>query len=196
MSRDFFNSRAVTWDEKVAEKDVSRLKAMLARLDIKPGAAVLDVGTGTGVFVPFLLKKIGREGSLVCLDFSDKMLEIARAKGFTGNIQYRCADIENSRLADNSFDAVVCYSVFPHFRDKPKALREISRLLKKDGRLFICHTSSRQAINDIHRSIPEVCSHIFPENQDTRRMLSEAGFEDITISDGEEDYLVSARKSG
>jgi ubiquinone/menaquinone biosynthesis C-methylase UbiE len=196
LSQDFFNSRAATWDEKVAEKDVSRLKAMVARLDIEPGATVLDVGTGTGVFVPYLLKKIGREGNLVCLDFSEKMLSIARGKGFTGNIQYLCADIENNRLPDGSFDAVVCYSVFPHFEDKPKALREIYRLLKKGGRLFICHTSSRQAINDIHRNTPEVCNHIFPENPETRRMLAEAGFEDIVIGDGEENYLASARKQG
>jgi ubiquinone/menaquinone biosynthesis C-methylase UbiE len=196
LSRDFFNSRAATWDEEVAEKDAARLQAMLARLDIKPGTAVLDVGTGTGVFVPFLMKKIGREGSLVCLDFSEKMLDIARAKGFNGNIRYLCADIENSRLADNSFDAVVCYSVFPHFEDKPKVLREINRLLREDGKLFICHTSSRQAINDVHRSIPEVRGHLFPENRETRRMLAEAGFTDITINDREEDYLVSARKPG
>ncbi len=195
MSKDFFNSRAATWDEKVAEKDVSKLKAMLARLDIKPGATVLDVGTGTGVFVPLLLTKIGREGNLVCLDFAEEMLKITQAKGFKRNISYLCADIENSQLADKSFDAIVCYSVFPHFRDKPRALREINRLLKKEGKIFICNTSSRQAINEIHRSVPEVCNHPFPENEDTRRMLSEAGFEDIRISDGKEDYLVSARKS-
>ena len=195
MSKDFFNSRATTWVEKVAEKDVSKLEAMLSRLDIEAGASVLDVGTGTGVFVPLLLKKIGREGKLVCLDFAEEMLKITRAKGFKGNISYLCADIENSHLADKSFDAVVCYSVFPHFRDKPKVLREINRLLKKEGQLFICHTSSRQAINEIHRSLPEVCDHLFPENEETHRMLSEAGFEDIRISDGEDDYLVSARKS-
>jgi ubiquinone/menaquinone biosynthesis C-methylase UbiE len=196
LSKDFFNSRAATWDENAAEKNPYRLRAMLARLDIKTGASVLDVGTGTGVFVPFLLEKIGCGGSLVCLDFSEKMLNIARGKGFTGNIRFLCAGIENSRLADNSFDAVVCYSVFPHFEDKPKALLEINRLLRKDGKLFICHTSSRQAINDIHRCIPEVCGHLFPENLETRRMLAEAGFTDITINDREEDYLVSARKPG
>ncbi len=187
MSRDFFNSRAATWDENVAEKDASRLEAMAARLDIS---------TGTGVFVPFLLKKLGRDGNLVCLDFSEEMLKIARSKGFEGNIRYLCVDIENNQLADESFDAVVCYSVFPHFTDKPKALREINRLLKKDGSLFICHTSNRQAINEIHRSTPEVCDHIFPENDDTRRMLLEAGFKGVNISDGTDDYLVSARKCG
>ena len=195
MSKDFFNSRAATWDEKVAEKDLSRLKAMLARLDIKSGATVLDVGTGTGVFVPLLLKKIGREGNLVCLDFAEEMLKIAQTKDFKGNISYLCADIENSRLDDNTFDAVVCYSVFPHFRDKPKALKEINRLLKKDGQLFICHSSSRQVINEIHRSLPEICDHLFPENEDMDRMLSEAGFTDIDISETTESYLACARKS-
>lgn len=196
MSKDFFNSRAATWDEKVAEKDVHKLNDMAARLDISPGDSVLDVGTGTGVFVPFLLRKIGREGNLTCLDYSEEMLKIARAKGFKGNIRYLCAEIENNRLNGESFDAVVCYSVFPHFANKPKALKEINRLLKKGGRLYICHTSSRQAINDIHRSTPEVCDHVFPENEETRRMLLEAGFDNVIISEGKADYLASARKSG
>ena len=196
MSKDFFNSRAATWDEKVAEKDVHKLNDMAARLDISPGDSVLDVGTGTWVFVPFLLRKIGREGNLTCLDYSEEMLKIARAKGFKGNIRYLCAEIENNRLNGESFDAVVCYSVFPHFANKPKALKEINRLLKKGGRLYICHTSSRQAINDIHRSTPEVCDHVFPENEETRRMLLEAGFDNVIISEGKADYLASARKSG
>jgi len=155
---------------------------------------VLDVGTGTGVFVPFLLKKIGREGNLVCIDFAENMLKEARLKGFSGNIKYLCADIKDSGLPDETFDAVVCYSVFPHLQDKPKAMGEINRVLRKKGRLFICHTSSRRAINEIHRSLPEVHEHLFPENDETRRLLSEAGFEEISISDGEDSYLVSARK--
>lgn len=194
MSKDFFNARATTWDEKVAERDVSRLEAMLDRIEISPGDTVLDVGTGTGVFVPFLLKKIGSEGRLVCLDFAEGMLDIAREKKFSGNIEYLCADIENSGLPDEAFNVVVCYSVFPHFQDKPRALREINRVLQPGGRIFIAHTSSRQAINDIHRSLPEVCTHVFPDNDDMRHLLSEAGFEDINISEGQEHYFVSARK--
>ena len=196
MSEEFFNTRAATWDEKVAERDVSRLEAMLARIEISPGDTVLDVGTGTGVFVPFLLKKIGSKGRLVCLDFAEGMLDIAREKKFNGNINFLCADIKNSGLPDEAFNAVVCYSVFPHFDDKPEALSEIIRVLQPGGRIFIAHTSSRQMINDIHRSLPEVCGHIFPENNDMQRLLSEAGFTDIHISEGQEHYFVSARKPG
>ncbi len=196
MSKDFFNTRAATWDIRVAEKDISRLQGMSDRIDISPGDAVLDVGTGTGVFVPFLLEKIGSEGRLVCLDFAENMLDIARNKNFTGNITYLCTDIENSGLPDESFNAVVCYSVFPHFQDKPGALGEINRVLKKKGLLFIGHTSGRQAINDIHRTLPEVSDHLFPENDEMRRLLAEAGFRDIHISDGLTHYFVTARRRG
>jgi demethylmenaquinone methyltransferase/2-methoxy-6-polyprenyl-1,4-benzoquinol methylase len=154
------------------------------------------VGTGTGILVPFLLEKIGSDGRLVCLDYAEKMLGIAQYKQFKGNISFICADIENSGLPGDSFDAVVCYSSFPHFRDKPRALGEIYRVLKQDCRLFICHTSSRPAINKIHRSLPEVRDHVFPENSVTRRMLATAGFEDISISDGRDSYFISASKPG
>jgi ubiquinone/menaquinone biosynthesis C-methylase UbiE len=194
MSQEFFNARATTWDEKVAEKDLSKLETMLARIDIKSGDTVLDVGTGTGVFVPFLLRKIGQAGRLICLDYAEAMLDIAREKDFKGNVSFLCADIENSGLPDEAFNAVVCYSVFPHFEDKPKALSEICRVLQPGGRLFIAHTSSRQAINDIHRSLPEVCGHVFPENEEMKRLLDEAGFVDIHISESHEHYFVSARK--
>jgi ubiquinone/menaquinone biosynthesis C-methylase UbiE len=194
MSKDFFNAKAATWDEKAAEKDISRLEAMAARLEIKPGAAVLDVGSGTGVFVPYILEKIGNKGSLVCLDFAEEMLKIAQSKGYEGNITYVCADILNTRLPDKSFDAVVCYSVFPHFKDKPRALKEIFRLLKPVGRVFICHTSSREYINNVHRNIPEVCDHILPGSADIRRMLADAGFTGIAIAEGENDYLAQACK--
>jgi ubiquinone/menaquinone biosynthesis C-methylase UbiE len=194
MSKDFFNARAAIWDEQVTEKDAGKLKDMIARLDIKAGSTVLDVGTGTGVFVPFLLKKIGPEGKLVCLDYAGEMLKICQTKGFQGNITYINADIMENRLADESFDGVVCYSVFPHFEDKTGALREIYRLLKNGGRLFICHTSGREAINEVHRSLPEVHDHLIPENNAMYSLLSGAGFKDIRIEDGKEDYLAGAVK--
>ncbi len=194
MSKEFFNSRAPVWDEKIAEKNTHKLQAMADRLKITPGSTVLDVGTGTGVFVPFLLQKIGPDGKLLCLDFAEEMLKISMSKGFKGNISYLCADIENSMLGDKSFDVVVCYSVFPHFQNKPKILSEINRLLKQEGHLFICHTSSRQAINEIHKNQPEVCDHLFPQNEETRRMLSDSGFIDIEVEDGKDDYLITARK--
>ena len=195
MLRAFFNQRAATWDETVAEKDMGKLAGMAQRLEIEPGSTVLDVGTGTGAFLPVLLDRIGRGGRLVALDIAEEMLRIARAKGFGDNVDYLQADVTASPLANQVFDTVVCYSTFPHFQDKPRALDQANRVLKQGGRLFICHTSGRNAINQIHRQIPTVANDLIPDEREMREMLSAAGFTGIEVSDEGDSYLASAAKS-
>jgi len=194
MIRAYFNQKAAIWDETVAESDTTKLERMAQRLNIKPGSTILDIGTGTGVFLPFLLNKVGKHGQIVSLDFAEEMLRKARAKGFNGNIYYLNADVTDIPLAEESFDIVVCYSSFPHFQDKPKALAEIKRVTKNGGELFICHTSSRAIINQIHRQIPAVANDIIPDEGEMRIMLSMAGFTDIRIDENSESYLARARK--
>jgi ubiquinone/menaquinone biosynthesis C-methylase UbiE len=192
--RAYFNQRAAIWDETASERDMTKLERMARRLNINPGSIILDVGTGTGVFIPFLLKKIGRNGHIVALDIAEKMLEKAKAKGFNGNIDYLCADATDIPLDNEIFDSIVCYSTFPHFRDKPRALAEMKRVIKSGGKLLICHTSNRTTINEIHRQIPEVEDDTIPDEGEMQIMLSKAGFTDIKIDDNSESYLCSARK--
>ena len=194
MTKAYFNSKAHIWDKVIAEKNRGKLKAIANWLDIKPGSTVLDAGTGTGVFVPFLLQKISATGRLICLDFAEEMLDKAKSKGFTGNLEYICADIGQTQLNSGICDAAVCYSSFPHFQDKPKAFKEINRILKPNGKLFICHSSSRDTINEIHRQMPEVCNDLIPSEMDIRQMLAETGFVDIEIVNTDDRFLVTARK--
>jgi len=196
VTRAYFNQKAATWDETASERDITKLERMSQRLNIEPGSIILDVGTGTGVFIPFLLKKIGGNGHIVALDIAEKMLERAKAKGFNGNIDYLCADVIDIPLDNETFDSIVCYSTFPHFRDKPIALAEMKRVIKSGGKLLICHTSSRTTINEIHRQIPEVENDIIPDEGEMQIMLSKAGFTDIKIDDNSESYFCSARKPG
>ena len=194
MSRAYFNEKAAIWDETVAEKDATKLERMAESLDIKPGSVVLDVGTGTGVFVPYLLRRIGKHGRLVTLDCAEEMLKKAQAKGFNGSIEYLHADVTNMPLGEEIFDVVVCYSSFPHFQDKPSSLSEVNRVLKKGGKLFICHTSSLAIINDIHRQIPAVQNDIIPDAGEMQTMLAAAGFAEVNICDNSGGYLASASK--
>ena len=194
MIKAYFNQSAAIWDETISEKDTTKLRRMAKRLNINPSSTVLDVGTGTGVFIPFLLSEVGENGQIVALDFAEEMLRKAQAKGFNGNIDYLCADVMNIPVADVVFDAIVCYSSFPHFQDKPRALAEMNRVIKSGGRLLICHTTSRDTINEIHRQIPAVQNDIIPDEDGMQILLSIAGFTDIKIGDDSESYLCSARK--
>ena len=194
MIKEYFNDRAAIWDEEVSEKDGTRLERMVSRLDIRLGSAVLDVGTGTGVFLPFLLGQVGNKGQVVAIDIAEEMLKIARTKYINGDVCFLCADVGDIPRDDETFDYVVCYSSFPHFQDKPGALAEIFRVTKSGGRLFICHTSGRDCINDIHRQLPVVKNDILPGAYGMQALLAGAGFIDIKIEDDEDSYLAGAGK--
>ncbi len=194
MLRAYFNERAAIWDEVVTERDTAKLERMATRLNIRPGSIVLDVGTGTGVFLPYLFSSIGKNGRIVALDIAEQMLKKARAKDFDGNIDYLQADIAKIPLRGENFDSVVCYSSFPHFKDKLKAVTEMNRVLKSGGRLWICHTSSRAEINEIHRQTPAVRNDILPDGAGMRLLLEAAGFTGIKVEDNRDSYLASAEK--
>ena len=194
MLREYFNGKADIWDEEVAEKDTSKLVRMAGRLDLEPGAVILDVGTGTGVFLPYLLESIGTNGKVVAIDIAEEMLARAKAKELGRNIEYLQADIDDTPLDGEMFDSIVCYSSVPHIQDKLKALAEMKRVMKGGGRLLICHTSSRAHINEIHSQIPEVAGDTVPDGDEMRSILSAAGFDRIKIEEDTESYLASAER--
>jgi ubiquinone/menaquinone biosynthesis C-methylase UbiE len=194
MLKKYFNEKAAIWDETIAEKDTAKLERIAGRLDIEPGSVVLDVGTGTGVFIPYLLGCTGDTGRIVALDFAEEMLRKARDKAFKGSINYLQADITRIPLLDNIFDYVVCYSSFPHFQGKPRGLAEIKRVLKPGGKLLICHTSSRTDINHIHHQIELMKKDTLPDSKEMESLLSTAGFTGIKVEDNSDSYLASALK--
>lgn len=194
MIRHYFNEKSAIWDEDIAEKDTKKLEQMAQRLGIDEGSFVLDIGTGTGVFLPFVFSRIGSNGRIIAVDIAEEMLKNAAIKFLIKNIDYVQADVESIPLPDNTFDVITCYSCFPHFQDKLKALNEINRVLKTGGRLFIFHTSSRDAINDIHRQIPVVKNDLLPDKVQMHSMLLQTGFVNVIVDDGTESYFACATK--
>ena len=194
VSRQFFNDSASYWDETVRNNDPVKLRMMAKKLSFPPDARVLDVGTGTGVFVPYILSRLNGSGRVECVDFAFRMLEIAQKKNGNEGIEHVCAEIETAVFARETFDAAVCYSTFPHFHDKARALENIYNLLAAGGKVTICHTASREAINAIHQNIPDLRDHLIPEEGAMRKMLTAAGFGEVVIMDDVEYYLAEAKR--
>ncbi len=193
ISRKFFNDRAEHWDETVRNNDPRKLRKMADRLDLKESNFILDVGTGTGVFIPYISEKLNSSGRILSMDFAINMLLKAQVKYSNGrSLNYVCSEIETLHLDGDCFDTAVCYSTFPHFHDKPRALRNLTYLLKPQGTLFICHTASKETINAIHKNIPDFQDHLIPENDEMTRLLEDAGFSHVSIEDHEESYLLTA----
>ena len=112
-----------------------------------------------------------------------------------GNIEFLHADVMDIPIYEETFDSVVCYSCFPHFQDKYKAVAEIKRVMKPGGRICICHTSSRDHINGIHSIHPGMENDLPPAPDEMRSLLSDAGFNVIKIEEDSESYLAVGEKS-
>ena len=193
--REYFNQLASKWDQMTPEETRARLPQMIDYLGIKPGDTILDVGCGTGILLPLLYKAAGGEGKIVSLDIAEEMLKQARNNGHQGNIDFIHADVAAIPLSGEAFDLVICYSCFPHFPDKLEALAEMARVLRNRGRLAICHTASRQTINELHKSIGNtVRNDTIPDEATMRKMLTASGLKSIEIRDESHRYLVIAAK--
>ena len=193
ISRKFFNDRAEQWDNTVRNNDPAKLRKLANMLEIEENSCVLDVGTGTGVFIPYIAEKLNGNGKIICMDYAINMLFAADAKPkLKGNLCFICAEIETLGLEEGCFNVATCYSTFPHFHDKPQALKNLQRLLKPNGILYLCHTASKETINEIHRNIPDFYDHLIPENEEMNQLLSDAGFSNISIKASEDHYLATA----
>lgn len=194
--QEYFDQLAPTWDKELARERLKCLGSIVKELGIEPGYYVLDIGSGTGVLLPFLIAELGEEGKIVALDFSAEMLIQAKAKNFQPIVGFAQADVLAIPLADKSVDLAICNSAFPHFNNKVKALKEIARVLKNGGRLAICHTMSRETINRLHQSIGGiVASDLLPDESQLRGLIKQAGLKITYFEDSPERYLVIAEKN-
>jgi arsenite methyltransferase len=107
---------------------------------ITEGEFVLDIGSGAGVDTLIAATMVGPQGKAVGIDVVPEMLERARENlrnTTLDNVVFEEASGENIPYPEDSFDVVISNGVFNLIPDKPKALKEVLRVLKPSGRLMI-----------------------------------------------------------
>jgi ubiquinone/menaquinone biosynthesis C-methylase UbiE len=194
--QEYFDRLAPSWDDEVGPERLEGLNGIVKELGIRPGHHILDIGSGTGVLVPFLLAEMRGKGEIVALDFSGEMLSRAQAKDFPPIVRFAQANVLAIPADDSSVDLAICNSVFPHFTDKVRALREIARVLKNSGRVAICHTTGRETLNEFHQSIGGlIANDLLPDEREMRGLIKQAGLKVTRFEDRPERYLVIGEKS-
>jgi demethylmenaquinone methyltransferase/2-methoxy-6-polyprenyl-1,4-benzoquinol methylase len=103
--------------------------------NLSPGDRALDVATGTGDLAVELKRRVGDGGEVVGSDFSEKMLELARAKA--PELRFEHGNALALPYDDGEFDAATVGFGARNFSDLPQGLREMSRVVRPGGRVVI-----------------------------------------------------------
>lgn len=190
---DFFDALAPSWDENEIRSTPERVKHILSELPISNGMYVLDLGTGTGVLVPYLSDIVGPEGHITAIDLSEGMLAIARKKyGHLSNVEFLKLDFEEEQIP-GKYDIAMLYSVYPHLHAPADTIEWLFKMnMKPDGVVVIAFPSDENFINNIHHERKAEHDHLPPAHV-LAEMISKWGYITEVVAESRDEYIVSVR---
>lgn len=192
---DFFNSVAKNWDNMI-NVDESKINYLLNKLKIQEDDEILDIGTGTGVLIPFLNERVCT-GRIKGVDISEGMLEVAKSKfNHLSNVDFDLVNVEKEELK-YQYDKIILYSMYPHLENKTQTISNLVKdSLKEDGILIIAHSDSREFLNNLHRNSDErVHESILMEINEQKNVFINAGLKVIEAFENDEMYYVVIEKN-
>lgn len=191
--REFFNSVAEDWDN-IAKHPAEKVNYIMHKVNLQKEYSVLDIGSGTGIMIPYIEDKVGEEGRVTALDIAENMLRVSKRKHKYDNLSFVNEDFLNFTALE-TYDVIIAYSCYPHFKDKEKFFKKAYELLKAEGILVIAHIESKDAINNRHRGIEEkIKSHMLPPVEELCEFIEGFNFKKIHIEDSEEYYIYIGKK--
>lgn len=190
---DFFDSIAPTWDANEIRSTPERVRSILSKINIRKGMDILDLGTGTGVLVPYLSEMTGENGHITAIDLSEGMLNLARKKyGSLRNVEFLNLDFEEEQIP-GKYDIAILYCVYPHLHAPAETLEWLFKMnMKKDGRIVIAFPSDEKFINDIHHERKAEHDHLPPANT-LAEMINHWGLKADVIAATSDEYIIIIR---
>jgi SAM-dependent methyltransferase len=160
---------------------------------LRSGMRVLDVGCGPGTITVGLAELVGPQGSVLGVDASAEVVELARADAAATNVRFDVQDVMHLDLPDGAFDVVHAHQVLQHLSDPVAALSEMRRVTRAGG-LVAVREADYAAMTwfpaseglDRWRSLYRQVARRHGAEPDAARRLTgwarRAGFDDVTAS--------------
>jgi ubiquinone/menaquinone biosynthesis C-methylase UbiE len=162
---------------------------------VESGNSVLDVGTATGLAAFLAAERAGRDGSIIGLDTSEALLEVARERSASVGYDYihwRTGAAAPLDFADESFDAVLCVQALHEVENPFAALEEFRRVLVEEGRAVLTLWSSKTS-NEWLMLLEQAMRRALPSSRalpvptlsqpgNVEALMQAAGFQEIEVA--------------
>jgi SAM-dependent methyltransferase len=140
------------------------------QLDLPARCRVLELGAGPGGLWAANAARVPPGWEIVVSDFSLGMVEQARKAlaGLVNPIRADLIDAQDIPSPDAAFDAVIANHMLYHVPDRPRAVREMARVLRPGGRLFATTVGLEhmRELKDLVRSFDPAIDYTFGDRTD------------------------------
>ncbi|MGH7436883.1 MAG: ubiquinone/menaquinone biosynthesis methyltransferase [Polyangiaceae bacterium] len=122
-------------------------KEAIRALDLRAGARVLDVATGTGAVASEIVRSTSGTVSVTACDINERMLSVARRRPLPAGARVEIVRCDATQLpfGPSSFDAVTIAFAIDDMPDRDACVSEMSRVLRPGGTLALLELSEPDA---------------------------------------------------
>ena len=173
----------------------------VSHFEIKEDSKILDIGCGGGRNIERFSKQICENGRVVGIDYSEvsveKSIALNRKAIDEGIVNVLQGSVSNMPFYDETFDIATAFETIYFWPDFINDLREVNRVLKKDGMIFICNEAVyREGEMDKYDDLVELLDMKIYSEDVLEKSLKEAGFDDFNayLNDENDWICITAKK--
>ena len=187
--------------DRMNESHEEMAKWGVSHFEIKEDDKILDIGCGGGRNIERFAEQISEIGRVVGIDYSEvsveKSIKLNQEAIDRGNVNVLQGSVSDMPFYDETFDIVTGFETIYFWPDFINDLKEVNRVLKKDGLVFFCNEAVyKEGEMEKYDDLVELLDMKIYSEEVLIESLEKTGFKDVkTYLDDEHDWIcVTAHK--